>query len=137
MNKRQEEMYMEMAEVVAKRSYAKRLQVGCLVVKDNRILSVGYNGTLPGDDNTCEHEKDGILVTKPDVIHAEANAILKMARDGQAAKDAVLFSTVLPCIDCSKMIVASGIKKVYWRNCYRSTDGMSFLFSHNIEVELI
>lgn len=137
MNKRQEEMYMEMAEVVAKRSYAKRLQVGCLVVKDNRILSVGYNGTLPGDDNTCEHEKDGILVTKPDVIHAEANAILKMARDGQAAKDAVLFSTVLPCIDCSKMIVASGIKKVYWRNHYRSTDGMSFLSSHNIEVELI
>lgn len=135
MNTRHQEMYMEMAEVVSKRSYAKRLQVGCIVVKDNRILSLGYNGTLPGDSNVCEYEKNGELVTKPDVIHAEANAILKMARDGEQSKDAILFATVAPCIDCAKMIVACGIKKVYWRNVYRNTDGIEFLNTHNIEVE--
>ena len=134
-------MYMDIAETVAKQSYATRLKVGAVAVNDNRILSIGYNGTPPGWDNVCEHTvADGpvsTLVTKPEVIHAEENCILKMARDGQAAKGSDLFITHNPCHICAKMIITAGIKKVWWRNHYRDDAGLDMLTKAKVELERI
>lgn len=131
-------LYMEIAEVVAKTSSAKRLKVGAVAVKDHRILSIGYNGTPPGYDNECEyHNEDGSLVTRPEVIHAEQNVIYKMARDGQSALGADLFVTHAPCIECAKAIKTSGFRKVWYRNQYRSDDGIKFLQKLGVEVEKI
>ena len=96
-----EKMYMEIAETVSKMSYAKRLQVGAIVVKDNRIISIGYNGTPAGWDNNCEDENNK---TKPEVIHAEANSIMKLASSNESGKGSVMFLTHAPCIDCAKLI---------------------------------
>lgn len=134
MNPKHISMYMEIARVVAKTSYATRLKVGAVAVKDNRVLSLGYNGTPPGMDNECEHMVDGVLVTKPTVIHAEANCILKMARDGQAAQDADMFVTVSPCLECSKMILTAGFRKLWFGEQYRTMDGVYFLRSNGVEV---
>lgn len=128
-------MYLDIADVVAKTSYATRLKVGAVAVKDNRVLSLGYNGTPPGTDNSCEHIVNGQLVTKPDVIHAEANCILKMARDGQPALGADLFVTTAPCMECAKLILTAGFKNVWYRSHYRNTDGVEFLRSNNVGVE--
>ena len=129
---------MEIAEVVAKTSSATRLKVGAVAVKDHRILSIGYNGTPPGYDNECEyHNEDGSLATRPEVIHAEQNAIYKMARDGQSALGADLFVTHAPCIECAKAIKTSGFRKVWYRNQYRSDDGIKFLQQLGVEVEKI
>lgn len=136
-------MYMDIAETVAKQSYATRLKVGAVAVNDNRILSIGYNGTPPGWDNACENIIPSIngsiptTVTKPEVIHAEENCILKMARDGQAAKGSDLFITHNPCGICAKMIITAGIKKVWWRNHYRDDAGLDMLTKANIELERI
>lgn len=130
-------MYMDIAETVAQQSYATRLKVGAVAVAGNRILSIGYNGTPPGWNNECEHEIDGKMVTKPTVIHAEANCILKMARDGQPALAASLFITHAPCVECAKMIITSGFTHVYWREQYRSTDGLDMLKMGNLTVEQI
>jgi len=147
------DLYMNIAEVVAKTSSATRLQVGAVAVKDHRILSIGYNGTPPGYDNQCEETyfdqeylptENGdsyVTVTKsrtrPEVIHAEQNAIYKMARDGQSALDADLFVTHAPCIECAKAIKTSGFKKVWFREQYRSNDGVEFLKKLGVEVEQI
>lgn len=132
------DLYMEIAEAAAKTSSATRLKVGAVAVKDHRILSIGYNGTPPGYDNECEfHSEDGYLVTRPEVIHAEQNAIYKMARDGQSALDADLFVTHAPCIECAKAIKTSGFRKVWYRNQYRSDDGIKFLQQLGVEVEKI
>jgi dCMP deaminase len=137
------EMYLNIAEVAAKASYARRLKVGACAVRDHRILSIGYNGTPPGTDNNCEDEFPDPtswqprLKTKPEVIHAEKNLIYKMARDGESAKGADLFITHAPCFECSKAILATGFRKVYWRHEYRATDGIEYLRQHGVEVDQI
>lgn len=130
-------MYMEMAKVAAKQSYAKRLQVGAIAVKDHRILSVGYNGTFPGADNNCENLIDGKLVTKKEVIHAEMNLIYKLARDGESGADADLFITHAPCFECAKAILSVGFKKVWFRNEYKSDEGVQLLKANGIDVEKV
>lgn len=128
-----EKMYMEIAETVSKMSYAKRLQVGAIVVKDNRIISIGYNGTPSGWDNNCEDENNK---TKPEVIHAEANSIMKLARSNESGKGSVMFLTHAPCIDCAKLIYGSGIIQVYYKHKYRDQSGVEFLKKCNLIVEL-
>jgi dCMP deaminase len=132
--------YMDVAERFAKLSSAKRLQVGAIVVKDDRIISIGYNGMPAGWDNTCEdvveiHEDGGIITkTKPEVIHAEANAIAKLAKGNESGDGSTMFLTHAPCIDCAKQVYTAGIKKVYYRNSYRDTQGVDFLEKCRVEV---
>ena len=126
-----EKMYMEIAETVSKMSYAKRLQVGAIVVKDNRIISIGYNGTPSGWDNNCEDENNK---TKPEVIHAEANSIMKLASSNESGKGSVMFLTHAPCIDCAKLIYGSGIVQVYYKHKYRDQSGVEFLKKCNVIV---
>jgi len=124
--------YMDVAERFAQLSSAKRLKVGAIVVKDDRIISIGYNGMPSGWDNCCEDENNK---SKPEVLHAEANALMKLAGSHESGKDATLFCTHLPCIDCAKLIYQSGITTVYYKNDYRSTQGVEFLQKSNIEVK--
>jgi len=132
--------YFEIARHTAKLSYAKRLQVGAVIVKDNNIISFGYNGTPSGWDNSCEeeiYEEDGFhitLKTKPEVIHAEANAITKLAKEGNNSKGSDLFVTHAPCTECAKLIIQAGIKRVYWSEQYRSKEGLDLLEKANIEI---
>lgn len=132
--------YMDVAERFAKLSSAKRLQVGAIVVKDDRIISIGYNGMPAGWTNVCEevvevHEDGGIVTkTKPEVIHAEANAIAKLARGNESGDGSMMFLTHAPCIDCAKQVYTAGIKKVYYRNSYRDTQGIDFLEKCGVEV---
>lgn len=128
------DLYMRIAETVAETSRAKKLKVGAVCVKDHRILSIGYNGTPPDYDNNCEHETENGLTTRPEVIHAEQNAIFKMARDGQPALGATMFITHAPCMECAKAIKTCGINTVYYRNAYRSTEGLMFL--HDLGVDI-
>ncbi len=124
--------YLEMAAIWARNSYCKRRQVGALLVKDKMIISDGYNGTPSGFENICEDE-DG--VTKPYVLHAEANAISKVAKSNNSAQGATLYVTASPCIECSKLIIQSGIKRVVYRDQYRLTDGIDLLRRAGVEVE--
>ena len=125
--------YLEMAEVWAQNSYCKRRKVGALLVKDRMIISDGYNGTPSGFENICE--EDG--VTKPYVLHAEANAITKVAKSGNSSEGATLYVTASPCLECSKLIIQSGIKRVVYRDEYRLTDGIDLLRRAGIEVERV
>ena len=127
------EAYMDVAERFAQLSSAKRLQVGAIVVKDDRIISIGYNGMPSGWDNVCEHEGK----TKPEVLHAESNAIAKLAKSPESGEDASIFITHSPCIDCAKLIYQSGISKVYYASEYRSSSGIDFLQKSNISVEKV
>jgi len=143
--------HMKAAEAYADLSYAQRLKVGSIVTKDNRVVSIGYNGTPAGWDNICEtpilkkvsDSPDGqayvdlVLETKPEVIHAEANAIAKLARSSESGEGAVMYITHAPCFNCAKLIYTAGIKKVFYRNTYRSEEGIQFLNKCNIEVEKI
>ena len=130
-----------MAERFAQLSYAKRLKVGAIVVKDNRVISIGYNGTPAGWSNECEYEfvdpqtKVPSLVTKAEVIHAEANAITKLAKSTESGDGADFFITHAPCIDCAKLIHGAGINKVYYRNSYRNEDGINFLKKSGVNVQ--
>jgi len=136
--------YMKVAETFAELSTARRLHVGAIVVKDDRIISIGYNGMPSGWDNDCEDviiptlpymQGDGpTLKTKPEVLHAETNAIAKLAKSTESGDGATMFITHSPCLDCAKLIYQSGIKSVYYRNTYRSDDGIEFLKKCNIEV---
>lgn len=128
------EAYMDTAYRFAQLSSAKRLQVGSIIVKENRIISIGYNGMPSGWSNECEDENN---VTKPEVIHAEANAIIKLARDGESGKGATLFVTHAPCIHCAKMIYGAGIEQVYWHEMYRDEYGLFFLFDAGVKVEQV
>lgn len=137
-----EEAHMQVAETYARRSKAIKLKVGAIVVKDDRVISIGYNGTPAGWDNNCEDKisyKPGEheLKTKPEVIHAEANAIGKLAKSNESGKDSVMFITHSPCYECAKLIHIAGIKKVYFRKHYRSDAGIEFLKKCNIDVEKI
>ena len=126
--------YLRMAKIWATNSYCKRRQVGALLVKDNMIISDGYNGTPAGFENVCEDENG---VTKPYVLHAEANAISKVAKSGNSADGATLYVTASPCMECAKLIIQSGIRRVVYRDEYRLTDGIDLLRRAGIEVEKI
>jgi dCMP deaminase len=168
MKEKFKQAYMDVAKRFAELSYAKRLHVGAIVVKDDRIVSIGYNGMPAGWDNDCE-DKDFMsgdaggwlspdeieerwpfvetsdeddsyigryrLKTKPEVLHAESNAISKLARSSESGAGADLFVTHSPCLDCAKLIYQSGIKRVFFSNAYRSTEGIEFLKKSGIEVE--
>ena len=140
--------YMEVAKTFANLSSAKRLQVGAIVVKDDRIISIGYNGTPTGWDNVCEECCDGGgpvgagcyhdhctgPKTKPEVIHAESNAISKLACSSENGEGATMFITHAPCMDCAKLVYQSGISKVYYGTDYRNSDGLDFLQKSGISV---
>ena len=126
--------YLRMAKIWASNSYCKRRQVGALLVKDNMIISDGYNGTPAGFENVCEDENG---VTKPYVLHAEANAITKVAQSGNSAAGATLYVTASPCMECSKLIIQSGIKRVVYSDEYRLDDGIKLLKRAGIEVETL
>lgn len=132
------EYFMDVAERTAQLSYAKRLKVGAVVVKDKNIISFGYNGTPEGMDNNCEEliagEDGHYLKTKPEVIHAEANAICKLARQGNSGSQATMFLTHAPCVECAKLIVQSGISSVYWRTAYRDDTGLKLLHKAGIKT---
>lgn len=123
--------YLRMARIWAENSYCQRRQVGALIVKDKMIISDGYNGTPSGFENICEDENG---LTKPYVLHAEANAITKIARSGNNSDGATLYVTDAPCIECSKLIIQAGIKRVIYSKQYRLTDGVELLQRAGIEV---
>ena len=150
--------HMKAAEVYSQLSSARRLHVGCVVVKDNTIIGIGYNGMPSGWDNNCEdkvfanawsvdneiweyQEEDSghpyNLKTKPEVLHAETNALAKIARSTNSSDGASMFITHAPCLDCAKLVYQSGIKSVYYRNSYKNTDGIDFLNKWNVEVTMI
>ncbi len=124
--------YLRMASIWAENSYCTRRQVGALIVKDKMIISDGYNGTPSGFENVCEDENG---VTYPYVLHAEANAITKIARSNNNSDGATLYVTDSPCIECSKLIIQAGIKRVIYNRSYRLTDGIDLLRRAGIEVE--
>jgi len=149
--------FMKVAETFAGLSSARRLHVGAIIVKDDRIISIGYNGMPSGWNNNCEDKiycEDGDcseqllpkeanqwmkykLVTKPEVLHAETNAIAKLAKSTESGDGATLFVTHAPCLDCGKLIYQSGINSVYYRNSYRSDEGINFLEKAGVKVEKI
>ena len=156
--------YLKIANIIAERSYAVRHKVGCLIVKNNQIISDGFNGTPAGFDNCCETmvecdlDADTLdagaatcrfyhndcnqcpyhhLVTKPEVLHAEANAITKIAKSNYSSEGATIYITLSPCFDCAKLIIQAGIKRVVFQELYRSTDGIELLKKAGIEVEQI
>jgi len=150
--------HMKAAEVYSQLSSARRLQVGCVVVKDNTIIGIGYNGMPSGWTNDCENkvyanawsvdnqvweyqEEDSghpyNLKTKAEVLHAETNALAKIARSTNSSEGASMFITHAPCLDCAKLVYQSGIKSVYYRNSYKNTDGIDFLNKCNVEVTMI
>lgn len=155
-----DEYYIKVCEASAERSYAERAKVGAVLVKDGRIISDGYNGTPKGFDNTCEHmvvmytntvndavslsDNDNItvdmfpqtqVVTKPEVLHAEANAITKCAKSTESSDGATLYTLLSPCFECAKLIIQSGIIRVVYRDEYHTTTGLDLLREANIKVE--
>ena len=124
--------YLEMASVWAKNSYCTRRKVGAILVKDRMIISDGYNGTPSGFENVCEDENG---VTKPYVLHAEANAITKVAKSGNSSLGATLYVTASPCLECAKLIIQAGINRVVYQEEYRITDGVDLLRRAGIQVE--
>jgi len=138
--------YMKTAETFAELSHARRLHVGAIVVKDDRIISIGYNGMPAGWDNNCEYEmyehdntynSNVILKTKPEVLHAETNAIAKLARSNESGLNGDLFVTHAPCLDCAKLIYQAGIKRVFFGTAYRDSSGVDFLKASNVIVEQV
>lgn len=161
------DLYMDWADRTAKLSYARRRQVGAVIVKDDSVISYGYNGMPAGWDNDCEDKvwdsgaggwldpeefetkypyeewHEGAqrnvrygLKTKPEVLHAESNAIAKLARSSQSGRDASIFITTAPCLDCAKLIYQSGISSVYYRDSYRNMDGVEFLEKSGVEIKV-
>ena len=161
MKSKLKEAYMKVAETFAELSYARRLHVGAIIVKDDRIISIGYNGMPSGWDNDCEnrvymsgdaggwldiedierrwpHEDDlgrYNWKSKPEVLHAESNAIAKLAKSTESGANAIMFITHSPCLDCAKLIYQSGINSVIYRNSYRSDAGIVFLVKSGVKVE--
>jgi dCMP deaminase len=136
--------HMRVAHIYAELSTARRLKVGALIVKDDRIVSIGYNGMPSGWDNDCEYKhyslvnpNDFELKSKPEVLHAETNAIAKLARSTESGLDADLFVTHSPCLDCAKLIYQSGIRRVYYASAYRDATGIDFLKASGVTVEKI
>lgn len=136
MNKQQalDKRYLRMARIWSENSYCRRRQVGALIVKDKMIISDGYNGTPSGFENICEDENN---LTKPYVLHAEANAITKIARSNNNSMGATLYVTASPCIECAKLIIQAGIKRVVYSEKYRLDDGIQLLKRADIEVVFV
>ena len=132
--KRYHKTYLKLAREWSKLSHAKRMQVGAIMVKDGMIISDGYNGTPSGFDNSCEDSNGN---TKPEVLHAEANAILKCAKHGTSCEGATLYITLSPCQDCAKLIHQAGIKTVIYKEKYRYGDGLDFLKKCGVNVKKI
>jgi len=132
--------YMSVAELTSKLSYARRLQVGAVIVKGNKILGTGYNGMPSGWDNNCEDEikwpngEIRFLTTKLEVLHAETNAIAKVSGSTESSQGSTLFCTHAPCIDCAKLIYQSGVNSIYYRNQYRDDSGVQFLKKSGVNV---
>ena len=141
-----QKLYNNIAHEVAKMSHARRLQVGAVIVKDDRVISMGYNGMPAGWDNNCESEEiefdlvtktrtgTGKLTTRPEVLHAESNAIAKLAKSNDSGDGADIFVTHAPCMECSKLIFQSGIRRVYYSSDYRDDSGIKFLKQSGVEV---
>ena len=139
-------LYNNIAHEVAKMSHARRLQVGAVIVKDDRVISMGYNGMPAGWENNCESEGidfdpitktrtgNGVLTTKPEVLHAESNAIAKLAKSNDSGDGADIFVTHAPCMECSKLIFQSGIRRVYYSQDYRDDSGIRFLKQSGVEI---
>lgn len=134
MKKKFIDYFMQMAELTATLSYAKRLQVGALIVKGNRIVGTGYNGMPTDWENTCEIEVDGELKTKAEVLHAETNAIAKVAQSTETSEGSTMFCTHAPCVDCAKLIYQSGIATLYFKHEYRDDAGLKFLKLSGVNV---
>ena len=126
--------YLRIAKEWGQLSYCKRKQVGAIIVKDRMIISDGYNGTPTGFDNCCEDEEG---LTRWDVLHAEANAILKVARSTQSCEGATLYITLSPCKECSKLVLQSGITRLVYLDEYSDDEGINFLKNHNIDVQQV
>lgn len=126
--------YLRMARIWSENSYCKRRQVGALIVKDKSIISDGYNGTPSGFENLCEDDNDK---TKPYVLHAEANAITKVAKSSNSSDGATLYVTASPCIECAKLIIQAGIIRVVYSELYRCCDGIELLEKAGIKVDLV
>jgi dCMP deaminase len=142
MKEKFKQLYMDWASRTAELSHARRLQVGAVIVKDDSVISYGYNGMPAGWDNNCEEEtryEDGgvTLKTKPEVLHAESNAIAKLARSTNSGMGATMFITHAPCMECAKLIYQSGIGHVLYRDAYRDTSGVTFLEKSGVVVEKI
>jgi len=150
--KRYNSLYIDLATRISDMSYAERLRVGAVIVKNDNIISFGWNGMPSGWDNNCEYEvtefqteygvgsklvNTGELKTRPEVSHAEQNAIAKLAKSTESGMGATMFITHAPCLDCAKLIYQSGINCVLYRNSYRSNDGINFLQKASVEVEKI
>ena len=135
-NKQQllDQRYLKMADIWAQNSYCKRRQVGALIVKNQMIISDGYNGTPSGFENVCEDEENK---TKPYVLHAEANAITKVAKSGNSSNGATLYVTSSPCLECSKLIIQAGIKRVVFTESYRLEDGINLLKRADIDIKQV
>lgn len=129
-----DKQYLRMAQIWSENSYAKRLKVGAIIVKDQMIISDGYNGTPRGFQNICEDDNGN---THPYVLHAEANAITKVAQSTNSSKDATLYTLVSPCMECSKLIIQAGIKRVVYAEEYRITEGVDLLRQAGVTVDKI
>ena len=126
-----DQLYIDLASRIAEMSVAERNKVGCIIVKDTNIIAYGWNGMPKGFDNKCEDDNN---VTKKEVLHAESNAISKIAKYGQSSNEAILYITLSPCIECAKLIIQTGIKRVVYSTQYRKIDGIKLLLEANIEV---
>jgi len=127
-------IYLRMAKTWGENSHSKRMQVGCLMIKDKSIISDGYNGSPSGFPNVCEDEE---MVTLPYVLHAEANAITKLAKSTQSSEGSTLYVTLSPCFECSKLIIQAGIKRLVFSDLYRKTDSIPFLLEAGVEITRI
>tara|TARA_B100001094_G_C18193966_1_gene809282 strand:+ start:3807 stop:4247 length:441 start_codon:yes stop_codon:yes gene_type:complete len=134
-----DEAYLDICETWSRLSTALRKKVGCIIVKDGIIISDGYNGTPSGFDNECEIRLDehdeSALITKPEVLHAESNAITKLAKSTQSSIDSTMYITINPCVECSKLIIQSGIKRVIYKNFYKNNQGIELIKKANIEIK--
>ena len=126
---------MATAKIFAELSHARRLHVGAIVVKDDRIISIGYNGMPAGWDNNCEYDVGEELKTRPEVLHAETNAIAKLAKSSNSGLGADLFVTHSPCMECAKLIYQSGIRRVFYAEDYRDDSGLQFLRRSGVQVD--
>ena len=133
-NKKRHYIYLRMAIIWGENSKARKKRVGCLIIKDNRIISDGYNGTPHGFDINCEHMLEGKLITRAEVLHAESNAITKLAKSTQSGEGSILYVAIAPCFDCSKLIIQANIKEVVYLENYKNLDGINLLKRANIKV---
>lgn len=129
--------YLEMATIWGQLSKARRKKVGCLIVKDSQIISDGYNGTPSGYDNNCENESRFGYETKPEVLHAESNALMKLAKSVNSSKGSTIYLTISPCFDCAKLIIQAEVKRVVYSEIYRIEKGIEFLRSNGVVADFV